>query len=262
MPIVDSHTHLYLEEFHSDIDSVMEHAIQSGVQYFILPNIDRESLQSMTELKNKYPRHCRLMFGLHPCSVKANWKEELHDIFLFAEKHPHVGIGEIGLDFYWDTTYKIEQFQALEHQLKIALERNLPVSLHTRNAIDETIEMVQSFPGLKGIFHCFTGTVGQAKRILQLGNFYFGIGGVVTFKNTDLKKVLKEIPLEKIVVETDAPYLAPVPHRGKRNEPSYLIYIIKTLSEVYEMEENVMIKRLFNNSNQIFNIDNQHVNLN
>jgi TatD DNase family protein len=262
MPIVDTHTHLYLEEFHSDIDSVMERAVQSGVQYFILPNIDCTSLQPMTDLKNKYPRHCRLMFGLHPCSVKDNWKEELHDIFAFAEKHPHIGIGEIGLDFYWDTTHKKEQFQALEHQLKIAVERNLPVSLHTRNAIDETIEMVQSFPGLKGVFHCFTGTSEQAKRIVQLENFYFGIGGVVTFKNSELKKVLKEIPLEKIVVETDAPYLAPVPHRGKRNEPFHLTYIIKALSEVYEREENVMINQLFNNSHQIFLVDNQHVNPN
>jgi TatD DNase family protein len=262
MPIVDSHTHLYLEEFHSDIDSVMERAFQSGVQYFILPNIDRTSLHPMTELKKKYPLHCRLMFGLHPCSVKDNWKEELHDILLFADNHPYIGIGEIGLDFYWDTTYKKEQFQALEHQLKIALEGNLPVSLHTRNAIDEAIEMVQSFPGLKGIFHCFTGTIDQAKRILKLDHFYFGIGGVVTFKNSDLKNVLKEIPLEKIVIETDAPYLAPVPHRGKRNEPFYLTHIIKALSEIYKMDEHVMINRLFNNSRQIFNIDNQHVNPN
>lgn len=259
MPIVDTHTHLYLEEFNSDIHSVMERAIQSGVQYFMLPNIDRSSLLSMTELKNKYPRHCRLMFGLHPCSVKENWKEELHDIFLFAENHPFIGIGEIGLDFYWDTTYKKEQLEALEYQFKIATQKNLPVSLHTRNAIDETIEMVQSYPTLKGVFHCFTGTLEQAKRILQLENFYFGIGGVVTFKNSDLKKVLKEIPSEKIVVETDAPYLAPVPYRGKRNEPSYLTHVIKTLSEVYEMEEDKMINRLFHNSHQIFCIDNQHV---
>lgn len=262
MSIVDTHTHLYLEEFYTDIDSVITRAVQSGVQSFILPNIDRGTLQPMTELKNKYPRHCRLMFGLHPCSVKENWKEELQNIFLFAEKHPHVGIGEIGLDFYWDTTFKKEQILALEHQLKIAVERNLPVSLHTRNAIDETIEMVQSFNGLKGVFHCFTGTVDQAKRILQLDNFYFGIGGVITFKNSDLKKVLKEIPLERIVTETDAPYLAPVPYRGKRNEPSYLTHIIKALCEVYEMEEQVIINQLYNNSQQIFLIDNPHVNSN
>lgn len=257
MPIVDTHTHLYLNEFSSDVDSVIQRAIDSDVLYFLLPNIDRTSLQPITKLKNKYPNNCKLMFGLHPCSVQESWKEEIHEIFSFADNYTYIGIGEIGLDFYWDTTFKKEQFEALEFQLKIASEKKLPVSLHTRNAIDETIEVIQSFPGLKGVFHCFTGTAEQANRILQLENFFFGIGGVVTYKNSDLKKILKEIPLEKIVVETDAPYLSPTPHRGKRNEPSYLIHVIKTLSDVYEMEEKKIIDQIFCNSKQIFQFEYQ-----
>ena len=255
MFIIDTHTHLYLEEFNSDIDVVMERAVNAGVKCFLLPNIDRFSLHAMTNLFTRFPKNFRLMFGLHPCSVKENWKEELNEIFLFAEKYSCVGMGEIGLDFYWDTTYRKEQMDALEYQLKYADEKKLPVSLHTRNAIDETIEMIHAFPCLKGVFHCFTGTIEQARRIIDFEDFYIGIGGVVTFKNSGLKEVLQQIPLEKIVVETDAPYLAPAPHRGKRNEPVYLTEIIRVLAAIYQKDLKDIIRQLYLNTTRVFSLD-------
>ncbi|MCX8080457.1 MAG: TatD family hydrolase [Bacteroidia bacterium] len=254
MFLTDTHTHLYLEEFDADRDEMIKRAIEAGIRKFVLPNIDHCSLERMTAMHVAYPEHCLMMFGLHPCSVKENWEEELEYIINYSEKYPMAGVGEIGLDFYWDLTYKNQQFTALRKQLSWALEKNLPVSLHTRNAIDETIEIVKEFPGLKGVFHCFTGTMEQANKILQMENFYFGIGGVLTFKNSGLAEVLKHIPLERIVLETDAPYLAPVPFRGKRNEPAYLNYILNALENIYFMSKTDIVNTLQSTTKTIFNI--------
>ena len=231
--MIDTHCHLYSTEFENDIDEVIERAKLEGVIKFYLPAIDSEYTQSMNLLEEKYPNQCFAMAGLHPCSVKENYQEELDKIKTLLQKRKFSGIGETGLDFYWDKTFVPQQYDALQQQIELALQYDLPLILHTRNATQQTIDVVKKYTNtpLKGIFHCFGGSLKEAEQIINL-NFYVGIGGVITYKNAGLAEVLANVDIKHIVLETDAPYLSPVPMRGKRNESSYLKYIVEKLALV------------------------------
>ena len=236
MILIDTHCHLYGEEFTADIDAVIERAQQQGVNRFYLPGIDSEAIPSMMALEERFPGVCIAMMGLHPCYVKENFREELVIVGDWLKKRPFVAIGEIGLDFYWDKTFVEQQYEAFHLQMQWALDMNLPIVIHTRNAMPETIETVKPYAdkGLRGIFHCFSGNAAEAKRVTEMG-FHLGIGGVITYKNSGLSEALTDIAPEWLVLETDAPYLTPVPFRGKRNESSYLQYIIHKLAEVKQI---------------------------
>ena len=233
MTLIDTHTHLYLKEFSEDFDAVLERANRAGVSKFYLPGIDSESIESILQLEAKNPAMFFAMMGLHPVSVKENYKEELKIVEDHLAKRKFVAVGEIGLDYYWDTAFKSEQLAAFNAQMEMALHYRIPISIHTRNAMQDTLLALKPFAdkGLKGIFHCFGDDEATAKTIIDMG-FYLGIGGVVTYKNANLDESLKNISLEWIVLETDAPYLTPVPFRGKRNESSYLVQIAQKLAEI------------------------------
>jgi TatD DNase family protein len=228
--LTDTHSHLYGEQFDHDRAAVIARAAEAGVQYHFLPNVDLESVPQLVQTVQSFPDVCFPMLGLHPCSVKDDYlpvlekiREHIDNAGMLLGK-PICAIGEIGLDFYWDVTHKSEQFDALEKQIGWALEMELPVVLHTRKSVQETIEVVKQLHSgnLSGVFHCFGGSVQEAERIISMDNFYLGIGGVVTYKNAGMAEVVTNIPLEYLILETDAPYLTPVPHRGKRNEPAYV----------------------------------------
>ncbi len=229
----DTHTHLYSEEFNLDRVQLIEKAIKNGITKFYLPNIDSTSINGMIELTKKFPTNCFAMMGLHPCSVAENVNEELAVVSNWLQIQKFIAIGEIGIDLYWDKTFVTQQQNAFETQIKWALKFNYPIVIHCRNAFDEIYEILKSFKQLpKAIFHCFSGTVDEAHKIIDLGNFKLGIGGVVTFKNSGLDKVVEQIDLQHLVLETDAPYLAPVPFRGKRNEPIYILEVAKKIAEI------------------------------
>lgn len=233
MLLIDSHTHVYLPAFDTDRAACLQRAADVGVGACLLPAIDSESHEALLEMVKQFPQ-CRPMMGLHPCSVKENFEEELTIVERYLAQQPFVAIGEIGLDFYWDKTFVDQQYTAFRHQLQLALQYNLPVSIHSRNATDECLEVVAQYPGLRGVFHCFSGTAAQAAKVMDLGLF-LGIGGVATFKNGGLDKVLPAVGLSRVVLETDAPYLAPVPHRGKRNEPAYTALVAERLAVLLDL---------------------------
>lgn len=228
---VDTHCHLYLPEFEEDIDLVLQRAEQEGITKFFLPAIDSSFHDSLLMLEKRFSSRCVAMMGLHPTSVKENYEEELRSVEQWLQKRKFAAVGEIGLDFYWDETFKSEQIRAFEQQIDWALFYDRPVVIHSRNALDECIGIIKSKQTgtLKGVFHCFSGTASQAIAIIETG-LYLGIGGVLTYKNSGLAEVISGVSLEHIVLETDAPYLAPVPYRGKRNESSYLKYVIEKLT--------------------------------
>jgi len=252
MKIIDTHCHLYLDEFKNDIDAVFERARQKGVEKFYLPAIDSEVTAQMLALEEKYPG-CSAMMGLHPCSVKANFKDELKLAEQWLNERSFAAVGEIGLDFYWDTTFASEQYEAFRIQMQWALERRLPIVIHTRNAMNEAIETVRPFAekGLGGIFHCFSGNDEQARKIIDM-NFLLGIGGVVTYKNSGLQPVIEKVSLDHIVLETDAPYLTPVPFRGKRNESSYLEFVVAKIAEIKKVSEEEVANATTRNAEKIF----------
>lgn len=231
--MVDTHCHLYAAEFKEDIDEVIQNAKSAGVRNFFLPAIDNETYQEMMNLESRFPGECYAMMGLHPCSVKEDYKENLALVENWLSQRRFIAIGESGLDFYWDKTFIAEQYEALKMQIGWALKYKLPIVLHTRDAMQETIDVVKANfqDGLKGVFHCFGGTLDEAKQVIETG-FLLGIGGVVTYKKSGLDAVLKEIDLKYLVLETDAPYLSPVPFRGKRNESSYLTFIAEKIAEI------------------------------
>lgn len=253
MIMIDTHCHLYSEEFREDVDQVIERARLAGVTKFFLPAIDSEQTDNMLDLEQKFPGICIPMMGLHPCYVKANVAGELEHVRQWINKRDFVAIGEIGLDFYRDKTFEKEQYEAFDVQMEWALEKKRPIVIHTRNAMQETINRVKPFAkkGLKGIFHCFSGSAESAKQIVDLG-FLLGIGGVITYKNAGLTESLMDIGLEHLVLETDAPYLSPVPYRGKRNESSYLQYIITKLAEVKKVSEIELASITTANAEKIF----------
>ena len=255
MQIIDTHTHLYLNQFKDDVDLVIERAKNAGIDKFIFPAIDSSHFKDMHELRNRYPENIYLMSGLHPVSVKDNYKEELNLVLKSLETHNYVGIGEIGIDLYWDKTFLKQQQEAFEFQIRLAISNNLPIVIHCRDGFDEIFEILdaEKCSKMRGIFHCFTGTLVQANRAINLG-FNLGIGGVVTFKNGRIDKFLNKIDIKNIVLETDAPYLSPVPHRGKRNESFYVTYILKKISELYALNEQEIAKITSKNALEIFNI--------
>jgi TatD DNase family protein len=231
--MVDTHCHLYLDEFKNDIEEVIERAEAQGINKFFLPGIDSSEIEHILLLEEKFPGKCIAMMGLHPCSVKENYLDELAIVKNWLVKRKFAAIGEIGLDFYWDKSFTQQQFEAFRTQIDLSLQYNLPVVIHTRNAMQETIEVVKEFVagGVRGIFHCFGGTVENANEIIDAG-FYLGIGGVLTYKKAGLAEVLEKIDLKYMVLETDSPYLTPVPFRGKRNESSYLKFVAEKLALV------------------------------
>lgn len=256
MKLVDTHAHIYVNEFKHDLNTTLEGAKKEGVGAILMPAIDSETHSDLLELAAQYPEACVPMMGLHPCSVKENYEEELKIAAAYFEKRSFIAVGETGLDFYWDLTYKQEQFIAFEQQIKWALQYDIPVVIHSRNSTDECIEVIGQHQkgNLKGVFHCFSGSLEQAKKIIDLG-FYMGIGGVVTFKNSGLDVVLKEIGLSNIVMETDAPYLAPVPFRGKRNEPSYLKYILEKIGILKEITTEDVAAITTSNAEKLFQLE-------
>ena len=253
MNLIDTHTHLYLKEFEEDIELVMERALKEGVIKFFLPAIDSHENEAVLSLEKRYPQQVYAMAGLHPCSVKENFIDELKLIENQLSERKFAGIGETGLDFYWDATFKKQQYESLHTHIGWAIKYNLPLVLHTRDAIQETIDVIKTYDntGLFGIFHCFGGTLQNARDIISM-NFSLGIGGVLTFKNSGLAEIIKEINLEHLVLETDAPYLAPAPFRGKRNESSYLKYIAEKLAAVKMMEVEDVARITTENAEKIF----------
>ena len=253
MKLIDTHTHLYLKEFYTDIDAVIQRADAEGVCKFYLPAIDSTETAAMLELEKKFPGKCMSMIGLHPCSVKENYKEELYKVEQMLPQRKFAAIGEAGLDFYWDTSFMKEQYESLHIQAGWALQYNLPLVLHTRNAMQETIDVIKSYSGkgLSGIFHCFSGILQNAKDIIDQG-FFLGIGGVITYKNSGLAEVIKEVDMEHIVLETDAPYLTPVPFRGKRNESSYLKYIVQKIAEIKNISIEEVANQTTKNAEKVF----------
>lgn len=253
MQLIDTHCHLYLEEFREDIASVIERAQLAGVSRFYLPGIDSTEIPNMLALEASYPGICVPMMGLHPCSVKDNYTEELSIAEEWLTKRKFAAIGEIGLDFYWDTTYKEQQEAAFAIQMQWSIDFDLPIVIHTRNAMAETIVAVKPFAekGVRGIFHCFGGSVEEAREIIGMG-FYLGIGGVVTYPKAGLAETLQHIGLEHLVLETDAPYLTPVPFRGKRNESSYLSHIMDRISEAKKVTKEEVATITTQNAEKIF----------
>lgn len=255
MKLIDTHCHLYSGEFEKDIETVIGNAVETGVEKFYLPSIDSASMKSMFNLEEKYPGQCIAMMGLHPCYVKENYQDELALVQHWLTKRKFAAVGEIGLDFYWDKTFATEQYEAFRTQMEWAIESNLPIAIHTRNAMQETINIVREYvpKGIRGIFHCFSGSYESAREIINAG-FYLGIGGVLTYKNAGLAEVLSKIDLQHLVLETDAPYLTPVPFRGKRNESSYLKYIVAKLAVVKNCSEEEVAAITTENAEKIFGL--------
>ena len=250
---IDTHTHLYDAQFDEDRPEMIARALAAGVERMYLPNCDSGTLAAMQQLCAAFPDHCFPMMGLHPCSVKEDYKKELELVQHELKTGKYIGVGEIGLDYHWDTTFVAEQQEAFRLQIDWAIALNLPIVIHTRKSLEDGIAIVREKQqgNLKGIFHCFGGTVEEAKAIIELG-FYIGIGGVLTFKNTDLAKTLSEIDLQHIVLETDAPYLAPVPYRGKRNESAYIPLIAHKLAEIKNCPVETVAAITSENARKIF----------
>lgn len=233
MILADTHTHLYLSEFANDLPQAINRALNNGVKYLFIPNIDLGSVEPMLKICHQYPANCFPMLGMHPTSVKADYQTELHAIFRYLDDSPFVAIGEIGLDLYWDKTHLTEQKEAFRYQLDIALQKDLPVAIHCRESFQEIISVLDDYrtTPLKGVFHAFSGPKEHAEEIIKRG-YYLGIGGVLTYKNSKLGEVITALPLDRIILETDAPYLTPVPKRGERNESAYIPYICQKIADL------------------------------
>jgi len=253
MQLIDTHCHLYSKTFAGDIAEVIQRAEKEGVEKFYLPAIDSGVLEDLLALERQYPGKCIGMMGLHPCSVKADYEAELKLVEEWLGRRRFAAVGEIGLDFYWDRSFDEQQYDAFHRQIEWALHYELPIVLHSRDSIPESIKVVREHQDgrLRGIFHCYTGGVDGAREIIDLG-FYLGIGGVLTYKNSGLAETLKEIPLENMVLETDAPYLSPVPFRGKRNESSYLKWVVARLAEVKGLPVEEVARITTENAQKIF----------
>ena len=254
--MIDTHSHIYLPEFDNDLDTVINNARSVGVEKILLPNVDGETIERMLKVEKQYPDLCHAMMGLHPTSVKADYQEQMSRIENQLGEKKYIGIGEVGIDLYWDKTFRTQQMDVFSKHLQWAKEMNLPVVIHCRDAFPEVFEVVESQldENLRGVFHSFTGGVNEVETIMGYGSFLIGINGVVTFKNTTLREVLTHTTLDYIVLETDAPYLAPVPYRGKRNEPAYLAEIATQLAEVYKVSEEEIRHRTSANAKKMFDL--------
>lgn len=253
--LVDTHTHLFLENFDADIDCVLQDAYDQGVEKMLLPHIDSESTARMLELASRCPGLCIPMMGLHPGSVKEDYQKELEHVEELLKSHSFIALGEIGMDLYWDKTFRNEQEIVFRTHLKWAEVYHLPLVIHSRNAEEELILILEEFPAhtFRGVFHSFTGSLEQARRAIRLG-FYIGINGIITFKNSGLDKMARGIGTKNILLETDSPYLAPVPYRGKRNESAYLTYIAMKLADLYEISIEEMADITSQNAYKLFDI--------
>jgi TatD DNase family protein len=255
MFLIDTHTHIYDAEFDLDREAVVQRALDGGVGMMLLPNVDAPTVKPMLETHERFPECTRVMMGLQPEEVKGDYKQVLAMMEKELEGNIYVGVGEIGLDFYWDTTFEREQLDAFETQLEWARQLRLPLSIHCRNAFNFMVRMLEKHQdgGLSGVMHCFTGTEDEAKAYLDLG-FHLGLGGVTTYKSCGVKDYLHNIPLDRIVLETDAPYLSPVPHRGQRNEPAFLVDTAKKIAEIYQISLEEIAETTTNNVKTIFKI--------
>lgn len=251
---IDTHTHLYSEQFNEDRTEMIQRAIAAGVERMYMPNIDLNSVDGMHALEKQFPGNCFAMMGLHPCSVDANWESVLAEMKVLLEKRPYVAVGEIGIDLYWDKTFVAEQKEAFRTQINWAKELQIPIVIHARDSFPEIYEVLdqENDERLKGIFHCFTGNEQDVKKILDYQGFLFGIGGVVSYKKSDLPETLKHIPLEKLLLETDAPYLAPTPFRGKRNESAYVIHTAEKIAEILDLPLSKLQEATTQNAMNIF----------
>lgn len=255
MILTDTHSHLYLKEFNNDLDQVIKNAADNDVKHIFLPNIDSSSIDDMIKVCNKYPDTCFPLMGLHPTSVKANYEEELNKIEKWFTEGKFYGIGEIGIDLYWDKTYKKEQELVFRKQVQLAKEADLPIVIHSRNSTDEIISILTDvdFKNVSGVFHCFSGNEEQAKKITDMG-FKLGIGGVITFKNSGLDKVIEKIDIKHLLLETDSPFLAPVPYRGKRNESAYIRIIAEKIANIKQITIEEVAEMTTSNALELFRI--------
>ena len=251
--LIDSHAHLYLDAFDSDLDGVVSRSRAAGVERIYMPNIDSISVQRMLDLETRYPGFCRPMMGLHPCSVKDDFETELELAERWHDRRQFAAVGEIGIDLYWDKTFFEQQKEAFSRQVRLALGRRLPVVIHCRNSLSLTIDLLADLwrPGLSGVFHCFSGTADEARKIAEMG-FYIGIGGVVTYKNSGLEYTLKETGIDRVLLETDSPYLSPVPHRGRRNEPANLVLISERIASITGLSPDAVAETTTHNSLTLF----------
>ena len=254
MIFTDTHTHLYLEAFNDDRQEVVERAVAQDIRYMLLPNIDSNSMDRMISLSDAFPGHCFPMLGLHPTSVKADFEGEMEKIFRWFGQRNFIAVGEIGIDLYWDKTYFEQQQKAFRAQIEFALREQLPIVIHSRDSFNPIMDILKDYKntGLKGVFHCFTGTREEADSVLEMG-FLLGIGGVVTFKNSGLDKVIDQTDLSNLLLETDAPFLAPVPFRGKRNESAYINLIANKISEIKNVSKEEVASVTTQNALQLFN---------
>lgn len=253
MVFIDTHTHLYAEEFNADRSEMIRRAVEAGVKRMYLPNIDSSSVAGMLKLCGEFPQHCFPMMGLHPCSVKENFMEELKLVESELATGKYAGVGETGIDLYWDKTFIEEQEEAFRIQVDWAAEKDLPLIIHTRNSFDvafRIVAMAKRIP--KGIFHCFSGTIEDAEKIMSLKTFKMGIGGTLTYKNSALPEVLKRVDINQLVLETDSPYLPPVPHRGKRNESAYVPLVAQKLAEIKSISTREVAEITTRNALEIF----------
>jgi len=254
---IDTHSHIYLPEFDHDRPQVVDRAVEAGVKYLLMPNVDSKTLPALMDAALRFQGVCLPMVALHPTSVDAEFQQELGIVEMALREHRFVAVGESGIDLYWDTTYYKEQVIALKRHAELALEYNVPLVVHSRNALKEIFEALDDFrnSGLRGVFHCFPGDIAQAVRVLDLG-FYIGVGGVVTYKNGMLAQVVESIGLQHIILETDAPYLAPAPHRGKRNEPSFIQIIGQKVASITGASPEQVASITTNNAIQLFGLKN------
>jgi TatD DNase family protein len=250
--LIETHAHIYYDDLYQNIEKVLEQCGEEGISKIYMPNVDSESVERMLDLASRFPDKCIPMMGLHPCSVKADFEKELQMVEDWLGKRKFSAVGEIGIDYYWTREFDNQQELAFNHQLDLALKYNLPVSIHSRDSVDKVIEVLeQRSAPIRGVLHCFTGNVEQGKRLIDLGLF-LGIGGVVTFKNSGLDKVVSELDLNTFVLETDSPYLAPVPHRGKPNSPAYLKLVANKIAEIKSISLDEVAEITSRNANRLF----------
>jgi len=254
--LIDTHAHLYAEQFDQDRGIMIERAKNAGLEKILLPNIDLSSIDGMLQMTHDYPDYCHPMMGLHPCSVNADFEKDLAEIHTRLHQEKIIAIGEIGIDLYWDKSTLEFQRLAFRKQVQWAKEMNLPIVIHARDSYNELFEELNQLndESLRGVFHCFTGSQQQAEKILSYGGFYLGLGGVLTYKNSGIGKFIAELPLDKIILETDAPYLPPVPHRGQRNESAYVQFVAEKLAELYDLSFEEIGEQTSENARRLFNL--------
>ena len=256
MGIIETHAHLYSSQFDEDRQELIDRAFEEGVDLFLMPNVDSESIEKMLEVEEQNPNVCKAMMGLHPCSVNDSFEKELEQVETWLAKRKFCALGEIGMDLHWDTTFIEQQKEAFKIQVQWAKQYKLPIAIHARKANQELLEILEStsLNGLNGVFHCFSGTAQEAKRVKDLG-FYLGIGGVITFKNGGLDKVLEQVGYDQLVLETDCPYLAPLPYRGKRNEPRFISLVASKLAELSGKTYTQIVEETAINAKKLFVLD-------